>query len=257
MISMKQLIKSDVKYSEDGNIIHFIFGDEDRPYWSKCLTEHLVTNKIDLNMSKRYEDQKDIMTKDEKHRRFIEFISAAEGVKVDLASGPSGYFSPILDKLTETDTFIVTDACLPVIKAHSGACGKSNFFVFDIDLDRGLPFTDNSISAFSGNFLTNVETLPNLMKEAYRCLKPGGRFACIEVFYEQGSKSFEHLNAQGSIHASFETFVDFCKNIGFQYIGSDVLITRQGKIAEGDLFPLDDNDYSSDRTIYLEKRVSK
>lgn len=255
METLKQIIKKDIQYSKEGNIVHFISGEEARPYWSKCLSEHLVTNKIDLNMSKRYEDQKSLMTKDENHRRFIEFISAAAGVKVDLASGPSGYFSPLLDTLAKSDTFIVTDACLPVIKAHSDACRKDNFLVFDIDLDRGLPFTDNSIAAFTGNLLTNVETLPELIKEIYRCLRPDGRFACIDVFYDQGSKSFEHLSAQGSVYASFETFIDFCQNTGFRYIGSDILTTRKGKIAEGDLFPLDDNDYSADRTIYLEKHA--
>lgn len=45
-------------------------------------------------------------------------------VMVDLASGPSGYFSPMLDALTEDKIFIVTDACPIVVSAHAAVCSR-------------------------------------------------------------------------------------------------------------------------------------
>lgn len=253
MRNIRSLIRNDFPYREEGNVIHFILDDNARPEWSKALDHSLVTNKDDLKMSQRYEEQKRIMTGDEKRRRFVDFISAVSGVKVDLASGPSGYFSAMLDLLAKNDIFIATDACPAVIKAHSEACDKDNYFVFDVDLDRELPFIDKSIGAFSGNLLNNVDHYAELIRQVYRCLKPGGRFAVMETFFERGCRTAEYLKSQGAVWSSFDTYVDFCKSVGFQFIDSDILQTKKGKIDEGDLLPLDENDCSTDRTIYFEK----
>lgn len=250
---MRSLMKEHIPYKEEGNIVRFIFNDEDRPRWSKILNDFLIGNHIDLQMEQRYKKQKSFMLKDEKRRRFVEFVSRVRGVKVDLASGPSGYFSPFLETLTADDTFIVTDACPAVIAAHSAACDKEHFHVFDVDLDRGLPFKDESVDIFSGNLLNNVEHYAELIREAYRCLKHGGKLAVIEMFFDHGCKTYAHLNSQGAVWASFETFIAFCENVGFIYLGGDIIGTRKGKIDEGDLYPLDDGDCSSDRTVYFEK----
>ena len=247
------LIKENILYKEEGNIFHFILNDERRPQWSKALDSYLVSNHIDLQMKKRYAEQREIMTKDVKRKRFVDFVSAVKGVKVDLASGPSGYFSPFSDTLAPNDSFIITDACPSVIAAHSAACNKENIYVFDVDLDQALPFKDESIDIFTGNFLNNVENYSSLISEVYRCLKPGGRFAVIEMFFDYGCKTYEHLNAQGNIWASFETFVSYCESVGFTNLDSEIINTRKGRISDGDLYPLDDNDCSTDRTIYFEK----
>ncbi len=251
--NIRSLIRNGVPYREEGNVIRFILDENARPQWSKALEHSLAADKTDLKMSQRYTDQKRIMTGDEKHKRFVDFISVVSGVKVDLASGPSGYFSPMLDSLAETDIFIVTDACPAVIKAHAEACGRDNCFVFDMDLDKELPFADQSIDVFSGNLLSNVERYGELVREVYRCLKPGGRFAVMETFFEHGCRTAEYLNSRGAVWSSFGTYIDFCKSVGFQFIDSDILQTKKGKIDKDDLLPLDENDRSTDRTVYFEK----
>lgn len=250
------IIKENILYIEEGNIFHFILDDESRPQWSKALDSYLADNNIDLQMKKRYAEQREIMTKDARRKRFVDFVSAVKGVKVDLASGPSGYFSSFSDTLTPNDAFIITDACPSVIAAHSAACNKENVYVFDLDLDQALPFKDESIDIFTGNYLNNVDNYASLISEVYRCLKPGGRFAVIEMFFDHGCKTYEHLNAQGNIWASFEKFVSYCESVGFINLGCEIINTRKGKISEGDLYPLDNNDCSSDRTIYFEKSKS-
>lgn len=247
------LIKENILYTEEGNVFRFILDDESRPQWSKALDGYLASNHIDLQMKKRYAEQRKIMTEDAGRKRFVDFVSAVKGVKVDLASGPSGYFSPFIDTLDPDDTFIITDACPSVIAAHSADCGKENVYVFDMDLNQVLPFKDESVDIFTGNFLNNVDNYASLISEVYRCLKPGGRLAVIELFFDHGCKTYEHLNAQGSIWASFETFVSHCESVGFTNLGSEIINTRKGRISDGDLYPLDDNDGSTDRTIYFEK----
>lgn len=250
---MREIIKEGTAYIKEGRLIHFILDENSRPEWSKALNQHFVTNKINLNMRRRYASQRSIMNKDAAHRRFTDFVSEVRGVKVDLASGPSGYFAPFLDTLAENDLFIASDACPAVLQAHAGACDKSNFYVFDMDLDKTLPFRDESVDLFTGNLLNNVDNYAALILEVHRCLKKGGKLAVIELFFEHGCKTYEHLRSQDAIWSSFETFVAYCESVGFTLIGSDVINTRQGRIADGDLYPLDDNDRSTDRTVYFEK----
>lgn len=255
MQDIKSLLKENAHYRKDGNTVHFIMDEEARPAWSRALNNYLVENKVDLKMAERYEEQSGMAKADEKRRRFYDFVSALQGVKVDLASGPSGYFAPILETLRQTDTFIASDACPAVIAAHSAACGKENFYVFDMDLDQSLPFADGSVDVFCGNLLNNVDNYKKLLQEIYRCLKPGGRFAVIEIFYEQGSKTYEHLISQGSVWASLETYVKNCENLGMKQLDSDTLSQRKGKIAKGDLYPLDENDCWEERAVYFEKQT--
>ena len=250
---MKKIIKDDIVYNIDGNVVHFIIDEDSRPNWSKILNQHLILNNTNLQMKQRYNSQRTIMNKDGAHKQFVKFVSEVRGVKVDLASGPSGYFSPFLDTLDDNDIFIATDACPAVIEAHSKACNKNNFYAFDVDLDKSLPFKDESVDIFTGNLLMNVENYSTLIQEAYRCLKKGGKLAVIEIFFEHGSKTYEHLCSKGAIWSSFETFVAYCEKIGFEFLGSDIINTRKGKISEGDLYPLDDNDCSCDRTVYFKK----
>ena len=193
------------------------------------------------------------MNSNEALRHFVAYVSASDGVKVDLASGPSGYFAPVIDSLKDSDCFIITDACPSVIKAHADACRKPNCYILDVDLDKGLPFKNETVDIFTGNMVSNVENYGGLIREVYRCLKPGGKLALIELFFEKGSKTQEYLAEQGKIWASCEAFVRFCESAGFTFIGSETVTTRKGPVSDGDLYPLDQEDCSSEQTVYFEK----
>ncbi len=248
------IIKEETPFSADGNIVHFILNDTDRPWWSKQLEGYFTQNNHPLNIVRNYKSQKQIMTSHPTKKRFVDFVSEKHGVKVDLASGPSGYFSAILDNLAENDLFIITDACPTVVAAHSKANTKGNVYVFDVDLDIKLPFKDASIDVFSGNLLNNVNNYADLICEVYRCLKPGGHFAIIEMFFDHGCKTYENLNEKGEIWASLETFITFCEKVGFTYLKGDVISAHKGRLSDGDLYPLDDNDGWADRTLYFVKK---
>ena len=67
-----------------------------------------------------------------------------------------------------------------------------------------LPFKNNHFDYYTISFgIRNVSNLNNALKEAYRVLKPGGRFLCLEFskveneilnkFYKTYSKSIPHI----------------------------------------------------------------
>ena len=251
-MNILSVINEDCRYEINNNVYRFIEDESERPEWSKRLNHYYISNNIDLQMRIRYKQNKQRM-KNPLYRKYFDYISENNGVLVDLASGPSGYFSPLFDKLCNDTALIVTDACPAVLHAHSAAWNDPNYCVFDMDLDKELPFRNESISAFSGNLLNNVDNYSGLIKEVYRCLKPEGRFAVIEMFFEQGCKTSDYLVQQNTVWSSFETFVDYCMEIGFHYVGSDMINKRKGKISKDDLFPLDDHDVSVTRTVYFTK----
>ena len=253
---MDSLMKDDTAFVREGNVCHFISEENSRPDWSKALNDYLAANHINLMMKRKYAGQKRRMNSNAALRRFVEFVSASDGIKVDLASGPSGYFAPFLDTLKGNDCLIITDACPAVIKAHADACRRPDFYILDVDLDKGLPFKDESVDIFTGNLLNNVKNYGGLIREAYRCLKPGGKFAVIEMFFDKGSKTQRHLAEQGEIWSSYETFVEFCESAGLTFIGSETVAVRKGPVSAGDLYPLDQDDCSADKTVYFEKRMN-
>ena len=185
---IRNMIKDDMDYIQEGNVFHFLTDENSRPGWSKALDEYLTGNQINLMMKRRYSGQKRRMKLNDSLRHFVEFVSASDGVKVDLASGPSGYFAPFLDTLKDNDCFIITDACPSVIKAHADICRQPNCYIFDVDLDKDLPFRNESVDIFTGNLLNNVENYGGLIREAYRCLKPDGKLAVIEMFFDEKHK---------------------------------------------------------------------
>ena len=80
---MKKIIKDDIVYNIDGNVVHFIIDEDSRPNWSKILNQHLILNNTNLQMKQRYNSQRTIMNKDDAHKQFVKFVSEVRGVKVD------------------------------------------------------------------------------------------------------------------------------------------------------------------------------
>ena len=51
-----------------------------------------------------------------------------------------------------------------------------------------LPFLDNQFTAYTIAFgIRNVTNIQNVLNEAYRVLKPGGRFMCLEFSHIENS----------------------------------------------------------------------
>lgn len=155
--------------------------------------------------------------------------------------------------MANNSTFIATDASKTVVQAHHAANNDSRFVIFDIDLDKGLPFKDESIDTFSANLLSNVDDYNNILSEISRSLKSGGRFAVIETFFENGTETYHFLKSQNAVFSSLDEYINVCKGKGLRYIGSRVRKEIVGKISEGDLLPIGERDKCLETIVFFEK----
>lgn len=254
-MNYKAIIKdilNNVSYTEDNNYFSFFDNGDIRPEWSRRLNDYLTINKADLNMKVNYENYLNAINTNRNLKKIYIFIKEKKGIKVDLASGPSGFFYPIVANSTENDIVIVTDACKYILDDINNTCQKENFFIFDIDLDKSLPFKENSVSVFSSNLLSNCKEYEQIIKEVYKCLERKGRFVVIEWFYEKEKATYKYLDDNNQIIVSMDKYIEYCERLGFKYIGNRLMKTRKGKL-DGDLFPLDENEVVYEKALFFEK----
>lgn len=77
------------KYSIMDNMFTFIQKNNKRPEWSKKLNDLLISNNYDLDLSNKFDDFNEATKTNRNLRKVYKFISEKNGVKIDLASGPS------------------------------------------------------------------------------------------------------------------------------------------------------------------------
>lgn len=252
-MNITSIIKDNIFFTKDKNIFYFIKNDDERPGWSKAVDDYYSNNPQDLMMNEKYNFHCEKIIGDLQTSSFFQYIAEPGGIIVDLASGPSGYFGPVFNFLKNDSIFIATDASKEIINAHERANKDNRFLLFDVDLDRGLPFKDGSIDAFSGNLLNNVNNYKGLLSEVARCLKTNGRFAVVELFYEFGSKTYDYLRGRDAVYSSLDNYIAVCKELGLRYKDSVIRKEIVGKLAEGDLLPIGDKDKCFERIVYFEK----
>lgn len=252
-MDINSIIKAEIKYTSENNIYHFINSEIERPQWSDILDKYYKSNPNHLQMKRQYQLHCDNLNTDEQKKKYFQYITELGGITVDLASGPSGYFSPVFNFLKNDSFFVATDASTAIINAHHKANKDKRFYIFDVDLDKGLPFKDGSINAFSGNLLNNVNNYRGLLAEVSRSLKSYGRFAVIELFYEVGSQTYDYLTQRNAVFSSLEYFVAVCSEVGLKFKDSEIRREIIGKISDGDLFPIGENDKCFERIVYFEK----
>ena len=253
MPDITSLIREELPVTCEKNVYHFIGNDEERPKWSKTLDNYIAKNPKHLQIKRMYQFYRSNIENDIHMQSYFQYISELGGVIVDLASGPSGYFAPVFDFMKENSSFIATDACKAIIKGHQKANKDKRFYLFDVDLDKGLPFQDKCIDAFCGNLLNNVDNYKELLTEVGRCLKPGGRFAVIELFYDKDTQTYDYLREKDAVFFSLENFISVCQENGLQYLDGIVRKEIIGKISEGDLLPIGENDRCMEMILYFEK----
>ncbi len=253
-MNINLLIKSDIDYTNEKNVYHFISSEVERPQWSINLDNYYKNNPNQLQIERQYKIHLNNIGTDTQKKKYFQYITELGGVTVDLASGPSGYFSPVFNFLKDDSVFIATDACTEIINAHQKANTDTRFYIFDVDLDKVLPFDDGSIDAFSGNLLNNVDNYRGLLKEVGRCLKSNGRFAVIEWFYEIGSRTYDYLKQRNAVYSSLEYFISVCSENGLKYKDSEIRREIVGKISKGDLLPIGENDKCLETIVYFEKK---
>lgn len=169
----------------ENNKVNFGFKKVDREQKS-----HLV-KEIFSNVAKKYDLMNDLMSGGV-HRvwknTMVKKIDFSKDLKtIDLAGGTGDIAFRIAKKAKENgvkceiDVVDINQEMLDVGKERSVDLNLFKNLKFTCADGEKLPFADNSFDYFTISFgIRNFTDINAGLKEAYRVLKPGGRFMCLE-----------------------------------------------------------------------------
>tara|TARA_B100000700_G_scaffold331035_1_gene460907 strand:- start:2800 stop:3504 length:705 start_codon:yes stop_codon:yes gene_type:complete len=138
-------------------------------------------------------------------KNFIDWLNPQKNTKlIDVASGTGDVAKIFLKKVNYEGSVYCVDEnneMLNISKTKINAPNKIKWFCANAEK---LPFKNNYFDYYTISFgIRNVENINIALKEAYRVLKPGGRFLCLEFskvkneilnkFYKVYSKSIPRL----------------------------------------------------------------
>ena len=150
-----------------------------------------MVNDVFAKVAARYDQMNDLMSgglhrlwKDD----FVTWLNPPRGSRafavLDVAGGTGDIAFRIAKASGEGTTINVADISPKMLTegrrraAGEGARGKCCFNVANAE---SLPFADKSFDAFTIAFgIRNVTHIDQALSEAFRVLKPGGRFMCLE-----------------------------------------------------------------------------
>ena len=132
---------------------------------------------------------------------FINWLNPQKNTTlVDVASGTGDIAKLYLDKISYKGQVYCVDENKGMIDLNRKKLKKNNKVKWFCNSAEKLPFKNNYFDYYTISFgIRNVDNINNALKEAYRVLKPGGRFMCLEFskvkneilnkFYQTYSKS--------------------------------------------------------------------
>ena len=169
--------------------------------------ERLVT-KVFQDVFDKYDLMNDLMSLGI-HRlwkkNFINWLNPQENTTlIDVASGTGDIAKLYLDKTNYKGCVYCVDenkGMLDLNKKKLKSNSKVKWFCSNAE---NLPFKNNYFDYYTISFgIRNINNINNALKEAYRILKPGGRFLCLEFskveneilnkFYKTYSKSIPKI----------------------------------------------------------------
>jgi ubiquinone/menaquinone biosynthesis methyltransferase len=147
-----------------------------------------LVKQVFSSVASKYDLMNNVMSLGVHHlwkQRMIEMLSNTKGSLLDVAGGTGDIAKLYLKKSAAyAPTIVICDlnyAMLSegrdkainenIIKGIEWSCGNA----------ESLPFPDNSFDYYTISFgIRNVADIPKALREAYRVLKPGGKFVCLE-----------------------------------------------------------------------------
>jgi len=166
-------------------------------------SERLVT-KVFQDVFDKYDLMNDLMSLGI-HRlwkkKFINWLNPQPNTKlIDVASGTGDIAKNFLKKVNYKSIAYCVDENKEMLNLSKKKFNNISNIKWFCNNAEKLPFDDNCFDYYTISFgIRNVENISNALKEAYRVLKPGGRFLCLEFskvqneilnkFYKAYSKS--------------------------------------------------------------------
>ena len=169
--------------------------------------ERLVT-KVFQDVFDKYDLMNDLMSLGV-HRlwkkNFINWLNPQENTTlIDVASGTGDIAKLYLEKVNHKGCVYCVDENKGMIDLSKKKLNKNSKVKWFNSNAEKLPFKKNYFDYYTISFgIRNIDNINNALKEAYRVLKPGGRFLCLEFskveneilnkFYKIYSKTIPHI----------------------------------------------------------------
>ena len=170
-------------------------------------SERLVT-KVFKDVFDKYDLMNDLMSLGI-HRLwkkdFIDWLNPQKNsILIDVASGTGDIAKLYLDKINSIGEVICVDENKGMLSLSKKKFEAEKNIKWFCNNAEKLPFKNNYFDYYTISFgIRNVSNLNETLKEAYRVLKPGGRFLCLEFskvkndalnkFYKIYSKSIPQI----------------------------------------------------------------
>tara|TARA_Y100000741_G_scaffold302240_1_gene243873 strand:+ start:508 stop:1212 length:705 start_codon:yes stop_codon:yes gene_type:complete len=138
-------------------------------------------------------------------REFIIWLNPQKNTKlIDVASGTGDIAKLYLEKIKYTGSVYCIDENKGMLQINKKKFKEKTKIKWFCGNAEKLPFKSDSFDYYTISFgIRNIENINIALKEAYRVLKPGGRFLCLEFskiknktinkFYKSYSKSIPIL----------------------------------------------------------------
>ena len=134
-------------------------------------------------------------------KKFINWLNPQENTTlIDVASGTGDIAQLYLDKTNYKGEVYCLDENKGMLDLNKKKLSKKDNIKWFCNNAEQLPFENNYFDYYTISFgIRNIENIDKALQEAYRVLKPGGRFLCLEFskveneilnkFYKTYSKS--------------------------------------------------------------------
>jgi len=138
-------------------------------------------------------------------KKFIDWLNPQKKTRlIDVASGTGDIAKLFLEKVNYSAEVFCVDENEGMIQLSKNKFNKKNNIKWFCSNAEKLPFKENFFDYYTISFgIRNIENIDRALEEAYRVLKPGGRFLCLEFskvkneilnkFYQTYSKSIPML----------------------------------------------------------------
>ncbi len=167
-----------------------------------------LVNNVFSKVHKKYDLMNDIMSFGI-HRvwknKLVDWMKPQDGQKlIDVASGTGDIVKLFLNKCDNLSQIDCVEPNQNMFNFAKNRFKKFKNVKWYNEYAESLPFKDNSYDLYTISFgIRNVVEINKVLSEAYRVLKPGGRFMCLEFskvnneifnfFYQQYSKVIPHI----------------------------------------------------------------
>ena len=175
---------------------------------STIQDKNKLVNSVFSNVHKKYDLMNDIMSLGI-HRtwkeKFLNWMNPQSYTKlIDVASGTGDIAKLYLEKTNNTGSVTCIEPNKEMLEEGKIKLNKYNSINWINSKAEKIPLRDNSFDYYTISFgIRNVTDINVTLKEAYRVLKPSGRFMCLEFskinneilnfLYQKYSKSLPYI----------------------------------------------------------------